>query len=404
MKILIVGNGTPRIPPKPTIPVTVYLHTFAEQIVQLGHEVDVVIRPTPEKELQKYNYLEVGNPRIHARNIYARNFYEIWFGLCLAMRLRGLCKRNHYDIVHFFENPVPAFFSLLINRKDRPRFLFSSGMAVSGTTLNWGVPDKTNFTWRASMALHTHIFKKMPHITTSSHHLKEVVAARTGINAAKITITPFISAENDIFHASTNVENLRQHLGLNPTNVVVLCLAPVAPYKNQLSVVKAIPAIIKKYPTARFIFVGETPIPDYYARIQQYIRNNKLERYVFFTGFIKNYKELPKYYNLADIYVLLSKAEGNMPKTTMEAMACGKAIIVSDIPQNREGAVKGDEMLFVNPDDVVAISNTVSQLLENADLRKKLGGNARRTVAEYFTPEAVAKGMVEVYERIKAKL
>ncbi|MBN1643753.1 MAG: glycosyltransferase family 4 protein [Dehalococcoidales bacterium] len=399
MRILIVGNGTPRIPPKPTIPVTIYLHTLAEQLVRLGNEVDVVIRPTPEKEPQKYNYLEIGKPGVRPRNIHMRNLYEIWFSTCLAIRLHGLCKRNHYDIVHFFENPVPSFLSLLIDKKDRPRFLFSSGMAVSGIELNWGIPDKTGFLWRASMALHGYIFRKMPHLTVSSERLKEVVVALTGVRPEKINIAPFVAAEPDIFRPIADVSELKQSLGLNPDDLVVLCLAPVAPYKNQLSVVKAIPAVVEKYHTARFLFVGETTIPEYYGQIQQFIRENALEKHALFTGFIKDYADLPKYYNLADVYILPSVAEG-LPKVLLEAMSCGRAIVASSISQNKEPARYGDEMLFIEPHKPESIANAINKLLGDPGLRKKLGENARRTVAEYFTPEAVAKRMAEVYEGV----
>jgi glycosyltransferase involved in cell wall biosynthesis len=39
-------------------------------------------------------------------------------------------------------------------------------------------------------------------------------------------------------------------------------------------------------------------------------------------------------------------------------------------------------------------------LLDDPDLRRQLGENAQRTIAEYYTPEVVAKRMVEVYEGI----
>lgn len=402
MRILIVGNGTPRIPPKSGIPVTIYLHTLAEQLTRLGHEVDVVCPPAPGHDIQKYNLVEVGNPRIYSRNSYLRNIYEVWFSLCFAFRFRGLCRKRQYDIVHFFENPVTAYVVLLFNKQNRHNFLFSSGMAVSGTELTWGVPDKKSIIWRASMALHTYVFRKMPRITASSHRLKDVIIARTGTTADKITVTPFISAETDIFHDGIDTRELRQSLGLNPTDLVVLCLAPVAPYKNQMTLVEAIPAIIRNHLTTRFLFVGETPIHDYYAQIQQYIRNNSLEKYIIFTGYIKEYADLPRYYNLADVYVLLSQAEGNLPKTTLEAMSCGRAIVVSDIPQNREGAIRGDEMLIINPYNVEAVASTLNQLLTDPELRRQLGENARRTITDCYTPEVIAKRMVELYKRKRA--
>ena len=404
MKILLIGKGTTRIPPESGIPVTIYMHTLAKQLTLLGNEVDVICPPAHGRIKQTYNMVSVGNPGLQSRNIYLQNLYEIWFSLCFAVRFRRLYRKRHYNVVHFFENPFTAFAALLLDKRDKHLFLFSSGMAVSGTKLNWGVHDKTSFVWRFSMVLHEFVFKNIPHVTVSSEHLKKVVVARTGTTADKIIVTPFISAETDIFNKNTDTQELRQKLGLNPTDVVVLCLAPVAPYKNQFSLVKAIPSIIQKHPATRFVFVGDTSIPDYYAQILKYIRDNSLGKYVTFTGFIKNYADLFKYYNLADVYVLLSRAEGNMPKTTLDAMSCRKAIVVSNIPQNREGTARGDEMLLVDPDDIVNISKSIMQLVDDPGLRQHLGENARRTIDEYHTPEVVAKRMVQVYERIKDNL
>jgi phosphatidylinositol alpha-1,6-mannosyltransferase len=229
--------------------------------------------------------------------------------------------------------------------------------------------------------------------------LKEVVISQTKVDPRKVSITTFNSVDPYLFHPRINSSELRRKFGLSEDEPVVLCLGVLAPYKNQLSLVKAIPDIIRKYPKTKFLFVGGM-IKEYYAQIQQVVQANNLSNNVMFTGFVRDYTDLPKYYNLADIYVLLSRGEGNVPMTTLEAMACANAIVVSDIPQNREGAIHGDEMLLVNPYDIKAISNTVNRLLDDPDLRRQLGENAQRTIAEYYTPEVVAKRMVEVYEGI----
>lgn len=399
MKICIVSRGTPRIPPKPNIPVTIYLHTLAEHLVKLGHEVDVICPPTPGYEKQIYNLVEVGHPYIASRNQIIQNLYEIWFGLCFALRLRGLCRKRNYDVVHFFENPVPACAALLFDKHDHHRFLFSSGMAVSGTKLVWGVHDKASFIWRASMFFHEQVFRRMPRISVSSARLKEVVVALAGVEAGKIGIAPFVAAETDFFQSGADTAGLRQTLGLATDDMVVLCLAPVAPYKNQLSVVKAIPSVIREHPKARFVFVGEFSAREYYALIQQFVHDNALESHSLFTGFIRSYADLPKYYNLADVYILPSFAEG-LPKVLLEAMSCGRAVIASHIPQNREAAKKGDEILFVNPEDPSDIASAINTLLADPELRQKMGEWARQTIINHFSPEVIARGIIEVYQQI----
>jgi len=399
MKICFVGRGLPRILPEAKIPATHNMHNLAQQLASMGHNVDVICPPTPNKGKQLYNVIEIGKPRLVSRNFYLQNLYELWYSLCVGLSLGKLQRQNNYDIIQFHENPATAFSSLIFAKKYIPSFIFSTGTPVSGDDLTWSVQGKRSLIWRTSIALHTYVFRHIENITTNSWRLKEVVISQTKVDPRKVSITTFNSVDPYLFHPRINSSELRRKFGLSEDEPVVLCLGVLAPYKNQLSLVKAIPDIIRKYPKTKFLFVGGM-LKEYYAQIQQVVQANNLSNNVMFTGFVRDYTDLPKYYNLADIYVLLSRGEGNVPMTTLEAMACANAIVVSDIPQNREGAIHGDEMLLVNPYDIKAISNTVNRLLDDPDLRRQLGENAQRTIAEYYTPEVVAKRMVEVYEGI----
>lgn len=401
MKICLIGRGVPRIPPKAGIPVTIYMHTLAQQFTFLGHSVDVICAPASDREEQVYSIVEVGKPRLTGRNVYLQNLYEFWYSLCVGLTLSKRQRRNRYDIIHFFEDPATAFSTLLFARNEMPPILFSSGRPVSATGLAWESQSTPLPIRLASDIMHSYVFRKVTRVAVSSHRLRDVLMNRLRIAPEKVSVTPFISAEPDLFYPGIDCSELREKLGLSQDNLVVVCLGEVSPYKNQLSLVRAAPRIIQRHPEVRFIIAGGI-VKEYYAQIQQFIQSQNLSEYVIFTGFIKDYAELPKYYNLADAYVLVSRSEGNLPKTILEAMSCGKAIVASDIPQNREGAKRGDEVIFVDPYDVEAIAKAINDLLGDPELRRKMGGNARRTVMEYHTPRIVAQGMLKVYEDIIA--
>jgi glycosyltransferase involved in cell wall biosynthesis len=398
MKICLISRSFPRIAPKPGVPVTIYVHTLAEELVKLGHDVDVICGPIPNKNIQSYNIIEVGYTK-PSNNIYLQNLNELWFSITLGLALKSLHKKQKWDIVQFFENPTAAFAAHFWAKKNMPPYIFSTGTPVSGTELTWSCQSKRSLIWKTSILLHNYVFKHIENITTNSNRLKDVIIATTGIDPVKITVAPFITAEPDIFHPGIDSTELRNSLNLTSDNEVILCLGEVAPYKNQFSIVQSIQNVITKHPNVRFVFVGGLN-KEYSKLLQQYITDNSLQQYVIFTGFIKETADLPKYYNMADIYILLSHGEGNMPKTTMEAMACGKSIIVSDMPQNREGAIYGDEMIFVNPNDLDAIAGAVNLLLDYPNLRKILGENALRTINEYYTPVVIAKRIIKIYKNI----
>ncbi len=81
-------------------------------------------------------------------------------------------------------------------------------------------------------------------------------------------------------------------------------------------------------------------------------------------------------------------------------MSCGKAAVASFIPQNKEVAKRGDEVMFVDPFNTEAIAESISHLLSDPDLRKRLGQNARRTVLEYFDWKVVAAQVAEECQEI----
>jgi glycosyltransferase involved in cell wall biosynthesis len=99
-----------------------------------------------------------------------------------------------------------------------------------------------------------------------------------------------------------------------------------------------------------------------------------------------------RYLSAADLYVLASRGEG-FPVAPLEAMACGLPIVGSDIPAMRNilrhGSASGG--LIVPREDPRALAEALQELLDNPDLRRDLGRNARRNVEERFSIESVGR-------------
>jgi hypothetical protein len=94
--------------------------------------------------------------------------------------------------------------------------------------------------------------------------------------------------------------------------------------------------------------------------------------------------------------VLPSEAE-NFPIVLLEAMAAGLAIITTAGTGCAE--VVGDAGLLVPVRDSRAIGRALKRLVEDGDLRQRLGVAARRRIEENFTWRAVARRYVEEYQR-----
>ena len=116
-----------------------------------------------------------------------------------------------------------------------------------------------------------------------------------------------------------------------------------------------------------------------------------------FWGWLDNRSpELRDIYESSGIFLLPSEAE-NFPIVLLEAMAAGLAIVTTEGTGCAE--VVGDAGLLVPVRDSRAIARALKLLVEDADLRQRLGAAARRRIEDNFTWRAVARRYVEEYHR-----
>ena len=112
--------------------------------------------------------------------------------------------------------------------------------------------------------------------------------------------------------------------------------------------------------------------------------------------------DVPSHLRAADLFVLPSKREG-LPVALLEAMACGLPCVASRLPGSTEAIIEdGSNGLLVAPGDVAALTHAIGKLLDDQDLRHRLGAAARATIAHRFASGEVADRWLEAYDLIPA--
>ena len=101
----------------------------------------------------------------------------------------------------------------------------------------------------------------------------------------------------------------------------------------------------------------------------------------------------------AHIAVLASRREG-LPKSLLEAAACGRPMIATDTPGCREIAIAGKTALTFPVGDAEALAEAVTQMAGDAEMRARFGSAARALVEEKFSAEAVGKATVALYQSL----
>ena len=101
----------------------------------------------------------------------------------------------------------------------------------------------------------------------------------------------------------------------------------------------------------------------------------------------------------AHIAVLPSRREG-LPLSLLEAAACGRAMVATDVPGCRVIVIPGETGLLVPVDDAVALANAIGRLLHETELRAQFGAAARRLVVERFSADIIGRQIVALYHRL----
>jgi glycosyltransferase involved in cell wall biosynthesis len=102
----------------------------------------------------------------------------------------------------------------------------------------------------------------------------------------------------------------------------------------------------------------------------------------------------------AHFAVLASRREG-LPKSLLEAAACGRAMVATDAPGCREIAIDGETALTVPVGDVGALAEAMAKLAGDAALRQSFGANARALVERKFSAEAIGRDTVALYNSLR---
>jgi glycosyltransferase involved in cell wall biosynthesis len=101
----------------------------------------------------------------------------------------------------------------------------------------------------------------------------------------------------------------------------------------------------------------------------------------------------------AQIAVLPSRREG-LPKSLLEAAACGRPMIATDVPGCREVVLPGETGLLVPYDNTPALAEAIETLAASKDLRARYGAAARRLAVARFSAEAIGRQTVDLYRHL----
>lgn len=112
-----------------------------------------------------------------------------------------------------------------------------------------------------------------------------------------------------------------------------------------------------------------------------------------------NRDDIPEIWGQVHIAVLPSFYGEGVPKTLLEAAACGRAIITTDSPGCRDVVKHGETGLLIPKKDANALAQAIIQLAENTVMRQQMGEAGHQRVKEFFSEELVVQKTEALYRK-----
>jgi len=284
-------------------------------------------------------------------------------------RFTNLLKE--YDIIHFHE--VDFSFPLFSFFVKKPKILHLHGIHID---------------FFKQYHLSRIIFKQVAdyYITITRHMGRDLT--ELGITTNRILYLPNSIDVNFFKPKEEKEDNLLLYLGR------------IVPVKGLHVLLESL-RYIKQ--STRLVIVG--PIGDfkYYQDILEHIEreNKKGKHKITYLGIVPQ-AELMKIYQEASIFILPSFWEA-FPVVILEALSCETPVITTPVGGNPEVIRNSENGILVPPNNPLKLAEAIQHLIDNKDIRIRMGKEGRKWVIKNFSLEVIAKRLCNIYESILSR-
>lgn len=189
---------------------------------------------------------------------------------------------------------------------------------------------------------------------------------------------------------------IRQELGLSPTIPTVGVIGRVHPVKGQQAMIRALPRLLQRCPSAALVIAGDGPDRPACAAL---VAALGLATRVHFLG---QRDDIPDLLAALDVVAVPSLWEEPFPFVALEAMAAGRPVVAFRTGGLPESIVHGETGLLVAYGDEDALADALAQVLSDPALAQRLGDGARRR-AKDFSIQRHVQQLTELYLRVQRR-
>ncbi|MFA5076208.1 MAG: glycosyltransferase family 4 protein [Patescibacteria group bacterium] len=360
----------------------VALH-YSLELAKLGHKITVVVPHYKEREMPYMNFQ-------------LKSFVP-WLSHGQAAYLPQLLwQLRHFDIIHlhcpFFGTAWPLYWLKKLRPKNT-KLVLTYHMDVVGQGLL-----ARYFYWHGRYLLPQIIKVADKVIVTSSDYIQSSNIKELANKYPDKFIEIPLGVDLKQFKPAAKDKNLLEKYQITTEQKVILFVAALdsAHYFKGLSFLLEVLSQIKDQ-NIKLLVVGRGNLKKDY---EQLAVDFNIRDQVNFVGYV-NDEDLVKHYNLSDLFVLpsIDKSEA-FGLVLVEAMACGKPVIASNLAGVRSVVDDGVNGLLTEPQNVEDLKEKIMKILDNPELADRFGQAGLAKVKERYNWQSIAKRIDEVYRHL----
>jgi len=196
------------------------------------------------------------------------------------------------------------------------------------------------------------------------------------------------------FNPEIRGENIRKEFNI-PINIPVAgVVGNLIPWKGQKYFIYASEEVIKVFPKAKFLIVGDGETRNY---LENLTKKLNLGKNVIFTG---KRTDIPQIMAAIDVIVHSSISPEPFARVIIESMAMAKPVIAMNEGGVPEIIVSGKNGILIPPKNTSLMAQEIISLFQDKEKAKKIGLSARKCVEENFSIEENVKKTEQLYLKI----
>jgi glycosyltransferase involved in cell wall biosynthesis len=188
-------------------------------------------------------------------------------------------------------------------------------------------------------------------------------------------------------------EECRRTLGLPVGKSIIVFVGAIEPYKGPHILLEAMARVVKSVPDTELVFVGKGSMVEDLISMS---RRLNIQDNIRFVGFVSDNQRKAMYYRSADVFALPTFAE-SFGNVGLEAIAVGVPVVASNVGGVPDIVRNGEVGILVPPRDPAKLADSLITLLEDSDLRERMG-SAGRALAQDYSWDNNAASTERIYE------